>query len=307
MKKLIFLFIIVSIFIFGCSETKTTDSSPTATSTIKKSLPLMSVSGTRCDSFDLSLKDISTCEKMKDDSSEKNKCYYSVALAKQDASICRKLPPGWIEWDCYECVSVIKKDLSVCDEIPVKEYPAMKGYRNRCYLTFARGMGDSSVCESFDTLNEKDECYVYVVSATGDISTCNKIQKQDGKDMCYKLVATKIKDTSVCDNIQKQDTKDDCYVYVGLESNNSEICNKINNQPAKDRCYLYVARAKQDTAICDNIENNKITTNKDNIIDLAQPYRDRCYWEISLKNKNVNCEKIQEQELRSKCYNNLQK
>lgn len=69
-------------------------------------------------------------------------------------------------------------------------------------------------------------------------------------------------------------------------------CDKIQNLEEKDSCYYDVAQYKEDPLICDKI---KIY------------YKDSCYWYIVLMGKKDQdpsiCEKIQDQNLKSHCYN----
>jgi hypothetical protein len=282
--------IILLVLLVGCSESPLEITQSTSDEKTEK-FSVVTVSGTQCDSIEADVNSLSDCEESNDYS-----CYYSLAIKKNDPSICDNLPGGWIHWDCYDCVAGVNKDLSICDDVD----PA---YLNRCLLTYGRAWADISVCKSINPeAYSEDECYVYV-NVKGELSLCDNIQSDDMKDTCIAQVAILQQDTKICDQISTQEKKDSCYSIVGIQKTDISVCDKIETQPSRDHCFLNLARETQNASVCDQMEGFSKTTE---IVHEIQIWKDRCYNEIgSAKKDKAICDKIDDDKVKGYCYRNI--
>lgn len=114
----------------------------------------------------------------------------------------------------------------VCNKIPMENV----GMRALCY------------CETWKIRNKadqeaKDICYLYFAEGATDLSICEKIHSREQKDWCYSKIAYNKKESSICDEkIQSIVVKDSCYYNVATEMIDFSLCEKIQDKEEKDLC-----------------------------------------------------------------------
>ena len=101
-----------------------------------------------------------------------------------DAIQCDKIKSKEQKDDCYYTSSMAKNDPSLCNMIE-------GGYLNtKCHFKFADTAKALSICDSNNNTDYKYQCYSIVASAKKDSSICDKILSSDYKSYCYKTAST---------------------------------------------------------------------------------------------------------------------
>ena len=88
------------------------------------------------------------CLKVKNKEDRDKHCTWSVALGKNDRSICEKIEDNILRYECFQRIGL---DMSVCKTLSETE----KGY---CYTGFADQMSDYRICNNIENLEMKKTC-----------------------------------------------------------------------------------------------------------------------------------------------------
>jgi hypothetical protein len=161
----------------------------------------------------------------------KDLCYYNLALAKSDASLCGKMPGVYYyKGQCYDTLARRNNDRSLCSQIPS---PSGETYSGG-YLTVYPYQADEYL---------RDECFNYFAQSTSTGMTlsdkeelCNVIRDFANKSGCIENLAVQNKDPSICEILSKMDidyymSKTDfeagCYKRMAYELNRSDLCEMV--------------------------------------------------------------------------------
>lgn len=156
----------------------------------------------------------SSCENRR---SEKDFCYATFAIGKQDIFRCAKIQDPQSVYLCYLGIAVIKQDTAVCDNTETLDFEfdeiAQPDVKYVCYADVAIEKDDLSICEIIQNQLAKGFCYGKFANERLDPSLCGKIQNQLDRNDCYKSIAIEKKDPSICDKIDVEGTRNICYQY----------------------------------------------------------------------------------------------
>ena len=124
-------------------------------------------------------RDISFCDKIVIEDLKKycNRNLLMDTTAKTgDVSICEELGVEHIGYklSCLTKVALFSGDESICDSIPANEVLANKVAHIECK---AMVRGDPTVCETLESVVNKDNCFNKVAFVKQDISICDKIER----------------------------------------------------------------------------------------------------------------------------------
>jgi hypothetical protein len=118
------------------------------------------------------------CEKLNSnaggDLAFRNSCW---ALKERDSSLCQ---------GNEHCLSFFKQPLSFCENTKSKG-------KSDCLRDRALTARDTSICETIDDMNIRDNCYSsYSAHISPDLSLCEKISDRMTKNACYKEYAVNL-------------------------------------------------------------------------------------------------------------------
>jgi len=135
-----------------------------------------------------------------------NGCYRTLALNKEDASICEKLDGDWYKSSCYSDLAIKLSRSSFCDAAPDK-------YKDDCKLRYARAKKDFSLCKDLavDTYN-RDSCFESMILQEKDPFLCANLSTVSKRDLCYDKLAVEKRDPSICNSIELEKNKEYCIV-----------------------------------------------------------------------------------------------
>jgi len=117
---------------------------------------------------------------------------------------------------CYITKALEKNDASICDYIILKEANYVYySKRIECYARISNNLADPSICDKASNdstlTDQKDKCYLQTVGRKLDSSICsNKISLQRNKDSCYQVIGSKTGNYEICNNIQDAHIKELC-------------------------------------------------------------------------------------------------
>lgn len=88
---------------------------------------------------------------------EREQCYESLAVEKQDPDICDKIGDKSVKDGCYYRLAKDKQDLTICKEI---FYAAT---HDKCYWDLAVEKMDEDICDNLVDSRRKAQCYAAVL------------------------------------------------------------------------------------------------------------------------------------------------
>ena len=110
-----------------------------------------------------------------EDSSNRDACYYSIAVNTARPNACRSILSNASK---YRCLAITKKDASECENI-VEEKA-----RDLCYLRVASVKPEKASCERIIDDITKDNCYGILAEALASKEFCNRVENESVKKLC---------------------------------------------------------------------------------------------------------------------------
>jgi hypothetical protein len=179
---------------------------------------------------------------------ERDACYYLLAVDRANASLCRKIHTT----DSYATYTA-----------------------GKCGAEIAINQGDPAVCESVG-LVAKSDCYSEIAKQTSDISVCMKISSADKRDSCmYDYISVnydRISDWSICGNMSSKSYDGSyCYETAAEQTHDVKYCDKLSYgvYGSKGSCYATIAKADRNPGLCDKLTG---TDKDDCYYDYASTY-----------------------------------
>lgn len=138
----------------------------------------------------------------------KDRCYTNIALKTRNPDICSYIT-------CYECISDKNKcyfavanatlNITLCSRI---SEPFMK---DTCHLEVAKKARNPSFCSAIENTYTRNTCYSSIIyNEKYSFSVCASIMHQNWKDECYKKAAVDTKNSSICNFIIDPFVKNVC-------------------------------------------------------------------------------------------------
>lgn len=146
----------------------------------------------------------SKCESLKENA-DKAKCYYQLALLKNDENLCLSIPtvPGYFanQFKCYSKIAFRKKD------------------ENICRMKYTENVAQYNI----------DSCIAYVALAKDDANLCKNLTDWVTAE-CYNNFSA-LKKADYCKNIPSWNTpgRKDCYCHLAAFTKDTKWCSFINN------------------------------------------------------------------------------
>ena len=151
--------------------------------------------------------------------------------------------------------AVAKNDLSICEKVPPPLGPT--GYtKDNCYYQVARVNKNITACNYYHGGGD-DFCFSTVAGTAGDISICDKVKDAYQKGHCYGGFVEASNDLSICKPLTNSTAIDACYIHFAeVGKVGADFCDKNFNTLTnyKNSCYTIAARNKRDVKICDKIQ-----------------------------------------------------
>lgn len=140
-------------------------------------------------------------------------------------------------------VAIAKNDPSICDKIrkgfDLGPGPTQEELKNHCYFETAKGLKDEKICENVSGPT-KENCYLDMAYVLEDESIC-KFTYSEYEGMCYGNIARQKKDGKICENASNESSRNRCYSDLNQMIGDISICeNKIHITQDKDNCYFAV-------------------------------------------------------------------
>ena len=240
---------------------------------------------TDCPKIDKELKECEEASIQEDyyGESERDLCYFELALDRENITLCRKVRNtySYADYTAAKCgaeLAMYLDDPTLCDELTISS-------KYGCYAELAEELEDYTMCEYIKSKGKRDECldnYVYYNAYyIDDWSICDLFSEGSSEaDSCYYDAATQTGDESYCDEIEGGGyyayySVPSCYAGVAKDVRKPSLCEKLTDSSDVDDCYYdYATSYPYDVDVCDNIEDEYY---KEDCIDWAN-YSSDYYW-----------------------------
>lgn len=155
--------------------------------------------------------------------SDRDLCYYNLALKLKNPNICSKIVSETFIDDCYVALERVIGDYRICGlisydgsrglcylkhlkEMPVGiefcEYLTYGDHKSSCINKFTAitpGL-DYKICDNLEEfLGARNTCYKNIALTKGDLDSCKRVSEGTPRNECYKDFAVKLKDKNLCD------------------------------------------------------------------------------------------------------------
>lgn len=176
-------------------------------------------------------------------------CYHSLAIVKQNVSICSKIYNKLMTGSCYREIATAKNDLSVCDGIQDQ------AAKDDCNFSIGSDKNDLSICDKIQNQGMKDTCYLNNAIRKKDLSICSKFQDSLLQDTCYSNLAFNQQNLSICEFMQRQKEKESCLKTINFIQEYLLTCSEKENQSDQDDCYRDLVDNSEYYEACDRIKD----------------------------------------------------
>ncbi|MDD5171521.1 MAG: hypothetical protein PHF60_00615 [Candidatus ainarchaeum sp.] len=202
-------------------------------------------------------------------SSDRDACFYSLALERENISLCKKVTSSdsyydeYTQSNCGAQLALAFSDPTMCEQLGIIG-------KYDCYSELASQLEDASMCDFINSTQKKDDClYDYLYGNSyyiEDWSFCEKFSEQSSnKDYCYYEAATNTYDVTYCDKIEGKGglyygySMSGCYAAIATMEEDPTICSQLDTTPLKDECYYdYATSYPYDDSVCNSIvDSNK--------------------------------------------------
>jgi hypothetical protein len=250
------------------------------------------------------------CELVKDDFNldiSSSLCYISIAVAKNEASICNNIKDYSYKNSCYVKLFKATKDEGLC--LGIND----KSSKNLCLKEAAKEKRDERICEKIEGKGYKDECYTELAAVKKDFSICDKRAESTDFDKpractvegscehprTYFLneCRSNVPDEEFCNSLvnkgskssSKSNFRDNCFKKLAEKKQNSQYCEQLNFVEERDECYASTALVPE---TCKKINN--------------EHKRRQCFEHVAKLTKNgLICNEIDNPKLRNRCLFNV--
>ncbi len=194
------------------------------------------------------------------DESPRDKCFYNLAVKRENTSLCNKILAEYYYSDyspakCGARIALLTDSLDECEEL------RGAATRNDCYSEYAMMTDDPSVCDSLPSGNARDEClsqFIGWLSVPPSWDICEKFSKAGYRDECYYYAAEDTADLSYCEKMSGSSyayEKSSCYANVAMEYMDASICGELADTDDRNSCYFEYAYDTDEPYVCDNVES----------------------------------------------------
>ncbi len=161
--------------------------------------------------------------------------FSSFAVAQNDYEVrrCERIDPSD---PCYRDLAVARNDAGICRLIE------SVATRNDCYSKIAKATSDKTLCLTIrkdrGTFEDKYECYEGFITGTEDRNFCLNDLKGDEKNMdgCLLKIALMEDDAALCDELSFEDAQMACIMGVAADLQDESLCHLIRSKIDFARC-----------------------------------------------------------------------
>lgn len=260
--------------------------------------------------------------------SEKDICYYNLALEKNNISICKNIKTEYIQFTCdYKFLKRVESEedfpISLCNE--VKNFGNInlsidksesfslgadiklmgivadeRKIKDSCFFIAAVKKQNLTICENIDDLSQKHGCIITAGVAKKDLSVCQRFFDLE-KDDCYFTFAYSLKESKMCEKIEGQTLKDSCYFQIAFNTRDRNICDKIMYNITRAVCACYIFENQSEIHKC--LQNFAKAKQDATICDEIPLEAGVCYGLVASEKRDpLICEKtIGDNEARNSC------
>ena len=200
-------------------------------------------------------KNISYCDKVTGES--KYACFSVVAVATNNEDLCE-------DPRCLLSIAKAKQNPNLCKRIPEmnsRYNEESVGYvdpTDFCLMQYAIGLNDGQVCFDLKNQDDKNSCFRGVAISSKNITLCKHIKDVSGPP---KVIECKIINGEKICEVKKTflDKTDEFKIlncYSPIANNNPSECGKVREDSLKlmNACYYEISELNKDPNICKNIE-----------------------------------------------------
>lgn len=116
--------------------------------------------------------DESTCKGITEEK-EQGKCFYDLAVIKNDEVFCRKIKDSLEKENCHYGLAVKNDNLNICGRTGEKE--------ESCFREILEKSENKGLCEETDIRSLQEKCYYHLAFVNDDSSLCSKSGDNEGK------------------------------------------------------------------------------------------------------------------------------
>jgi hypothetical protein len=192
-------------------------------------------------------------------------CYWGVATAYNDSSICESVTTNSLKDSCFSLIATDKQDASLCEKVERKD---------NVITCRAAVTGSVSLCEKIDDTLSQTQCVNEVAKTQKDVGVCTNLPNDNdyNRRICLTKAAVENTDPALCEQIcenpsptetnsdaatcetAKDAWRDSCFMKVGIVSSTESVCEKVYASDKRNYCLGLV---KEDISYCSNITSNE--------------------------------------------------
>ena len=179
---------------------------------------------------------------------KQNDRYYCLALVKKSVAACLDAPLSPVRDSCIEQASETLGDMSGCS-LATEDGT----YQNICYLHFAVGGNNATLCQLVASETSRDACYKNYSISTATVDACPKVMESTNRVDCYLKSAKLSRKPSLCNPLGTNDLKNICYpgaILYPAEGPLPSDCPGVSSTDWRDKCYYQAARATYNGTLC---------------------------------------------------------
>jgi len=163
-------------------------------------------------------------------------CNYYYSTFVNDSYFCSKInKDNTYSYKCYLNFALGNKDYTLCNKI------GDLNSRWICLKTYAVKFEDINACKEIDTLANSNyvSCFFNLAVGSHHPSTCDYLDEGSARYSCYAQSFLE-NDYPItpesCENISSESWRDNCYKTSAVRNDNSSICNLITGDNTKQIC-----------------------------------------------------------------------
>lgn len=150
--------------------------------------------------------------------------YLDLAVKSNQSFLCKKIKEKNLREDCFWIIALALKDSSLCNKFFEE---------NRKYLCQGLTSGDFEICQKITKEEQKNACLIEVARLRKEVSICEKTTSEDFFIFCRAIV---LGQGELCQELELSFKRDECYLYVALNLKDLSLCEKIKDKIHQQTC-----------------------------------------------------------------------
>jgi len=213
--------------------------------------------------YDISIStNVSYCNEMSEkqavtdsnDNYPKDDCYYKLALATSNATLCMPIKGGRFlsQGDCLSKISQDSKNPESCLNVqdPIEKTNCLDSFL--IPIAEKKIIASSVICDNYPELENQIRCRAVI---SNDVSECLSISDDNIQLRCVGSIAMIRNNIDVCELIKENSYYDYCYSNYAEKEQDITACLKILSEGNKNMCINNVVVSVKKSAICNELPN----------------------------------------------------